>query len=111
MTRPLRTPAYLLDRQTALARMVADKVEADPERAVAVVAANLNRWLDVVDPRSRPLLDPWIAISDDSQAMVRQLRASGERADLLRSVAPLAGILSQEERLAFLTSYDVTYAA
>lgn len=106
----MRTPSYLLGRQFALAQMVADKVEADPVRAVAVVAANLERWLDDVDPRSRPLLEPWIVLADDPDAMVRQLRASGERADLLRSVAPLAGILSQDERLAFLKRYDVTHA-
>lgn len=111
MTKPLRTPHDLLDRQKALARLVADKVDADPERAVSIVAANLQRWLHDVDPSSRPLLDPWIAIAGDARAMARQLRADGERADLLRSVAPLAGVLSQDERLAFLHRYDLTHTA
>jgi hypothetical protein len=54
MTRPLRTPAYLLDRQTALAQMVADKVEADPVRAVAVVAAATALVVDLtMAPKGR----------------------------------------------------------
>jgi len=106
-----RRPDYLLARANALALRAAERIDAEPERAVRIVQANLTRWLHTMDSRSRPLMEPWIAIAHDAQAMAALLRESGPRADHLRSVAPLAGVLTQNERLEALRAFDVQWAA
>jgi hypothetical protein len=101
------SPRYLLSRQNALASLLAERVLADPERAIAIVKANLKRWMPSMDQRSLPIIEPWIEASSNAASLACLLVEPGERGDLLRSMAPFAGVLSVEERTSFLRDYAI----
>lgn len=106
MSRSNCSPAYLLSRQNALARLLAARILSEPDRAVAIVQANLKRWMPNMDRRSIAGMEPWIEASGSAVLLAKLLTISGEHGDFLRSMAPFAGVLSSNERLDFLRAYE-----
>lgn len=74
-------------------------LRADPE-LVKKVEMTLSRWIQSVDPHSRPLLERWaaiIALRDWDAAL-----ANSEDAQHLRQASPFAALLPEDTRLSII---------
>lgn len=97
-------------RSLALHVLVARKVEANPaliEKAQGVV----TRWLQISDPASHVYLQEWRAVlAQGVAASVRLATEHSEHANALRQASPMACLLSNQERFAFLREWKQAHA-
>lgn len=106
----MRTPQELDQRSLALHRLVADKVRRDAallDRAKSIV----QRWHRTASPRTFVYLDAWLALLDKGEDAC--LAAATEESDwgnALRQASPLACLLTNQERFAFLKQWNQSHA-
>jgi hypothetical protein len=106
----MRTHAELDKRSLAMHCLVAERVRRDPalfERAQLTLA----RWRSTVCAASQPYLDEWDALmSQGAEVCLRVATEDSERATALRQSSPFAGLLTHQERFAFLKSWGSNHA-
>jgi hypothetical protein len=106
----MRTPQELDQRSLALHRLVADKVRRDAallERAKLI----LQRWHTTASPRTFVYLDAWQGLLEKGEDAC--LAAATEESDwgnALRQASPLACLLTNQERFAFLKQWNQSHA-
>lgn len=97
-------------RSLALHRVVADKVRHDAallERAQAI----LQRWHQTASPRTYSYLDAWQQLLNQGvEACLAAATEESERGDALRQASPLACLLTNQERFAFLKQWKASHA-
>lgn len=103
----LRTPANLDRRSLDLHRLIAQRVQADPE-ALQRALSNIARWR-AADPRGCAGWDEWerllrAGLEPTLEAMLDE----GSRGQFLRSCTPFTRELSARERAEFLKSWNAT---
>lgn len=94
-------------RSLALHRLVVERIRGNPA-LFDQVQATLGRWRTIVDARSQPYLMQWEALiarggMDECLAVAVE---DSERAAALRKASPFAGILTDDERRAFLQEWS-----
>ena len=98
-------------RSLALHALVARKVEASPaliEKAQKVV----DHWLEVSDPASHIYLQEWKSVlAQGVAASVRLATENSAHANALRQASPMACLLSNQERFAFLREWKQAHAS
>ncbi len=98
-------------RSRALHRLVADKVRLEParfERARTI----LRHWRIVVCENSQPYLAEWEGLFRQGvEPTLAVAVEDSERADALRQCSPLAGVLTNRERWAFLRDWSRSHEA
>lgn len=101
----MRTHQGIEARSLALHRLVAEKIRLEPalfERAKATLA----RWRSTVCANSQPYLVEWERLMDQGiEACLAVVVEDSERAAALRQSSPFTGILTDQERHAFLTAW------
>ncbi|MEN9435989.1 MAG: hypothetical protein RIR09_644 [Pseudomonadota bacterium] len=106
----MRTHQDLDSRSLALHRLVADKVRRDGallDRA----KATLQRWHQTASPRTFVYLDAWKGLLEKGEDAC--LAAATEESDwgnALRQASPLACLLTNQERFAFLKQWNKSHA-
>lgn len=95
-----------IDRKNlAMHRLVAEKIRRDP-RLLEQARAILSRWRETTSAASLPYLDQWSALLDQGlEAALAVATEDSERATALRQASPFPGILTNEERLKFLSDW------
>lgn len=101
----MRTHQELDARSLALHCLIAEKIRQDPtlfDRAKATLA----RWRTTVCEGSQPYLEEWENLMNQGiEACLAVAVEDSERAAALRQSSPFCGILSEQERLAFLKAW------
>lgn len=96
-------------RSLALHRLVAEQIRRDPalfEQAKATLA----RWRVIVAPSSQPYLDAWEKLmAQGIDACLAVATEDSEWATALRQSSPLAYVLPNPERLAFLKKWKLDH--
>ena len=107
----MRSHQQLDDRSLALHRLVAAKLRRDPE-LFADARATLQRWRTVVCSSSQPYLEEWERLFERGpEACLALAVEESERAAALRQCSPLACLLSNQERFAFLKAWSQDHEA
>ncbi len=97
-------------RSLALHRLVADKIRKDIS-LLDKARVTLKRWYAIASPGTFGYLDAWRALLDDDvEACLTVATEQSERADALRQASPLACLLTNQERFAFLKQWKVDHA-
>jgi hypothetical protein len=104
------THQELDQRSLAMHRLVAEKIRADTSLIVEAEAV-LKRWYQTVSPRTFVYLDAWqrLLLSGVEPCLAVATEDS-ERAAALRQASPLACLLSNQERFAFLKEWRLRHA-
>ena len=85
--------------------LVVAKIRRDPA-LFARVLATLARWRGTVCEASQPYLMTWEALAQEGmEPCLRMAVEDSARAAALRQASPFAGLLSNEERFAFLKTW------
>ena len=104
------THQELDQRSLAMHRLVADKVLADAQ-LLDQAKAILHRWHLAASPRTVGYLDVWQGLLDSGvDACLAVATEDSERAAALRQSSPLACLLSNQERFAFLKDWKARHA-
>jgi len=90
-------------RELALHRVVAEKLERDPS-LLQVAQGNIARWRRQ-GVRSPYFLEWERILTEPLPSVLELLRSPDERAVRLRQSSPFAGILSEQERLAIYNAF------
>jgi hypothetical protein len=92
----------------AMARLIVEKIQGQPE-LMRVAVDNLRRWKKQMRPWP-PALREWeiILANNPTERVLEILVQDNEEGQRLRQSDPFVGILTEEERLWFLESYDQT---
>lgn len=97
-------------RSLALHRLVAEKIRRDNallDRAQTI----LRRWHQTTEPRTHGYLDAWQRVIDQGVDACLSLAAEeSEWADAMRQASPLACLLTNQERFAFLKQWKESHA-
>ena len=108
---PMRTHQEIDERTLAMHRLVAEKIRDDPA-LFDKAKTTLARWRTTVCIRSQPYLCEWERLLnlgiETSLAMAIE---DSERATQLRQSSPFAGILTHQDRFAFLKKWKIDHAA
>ena len=92
-------------RSLAMHRLIAEKLAHDPS-LLDVALATIARWRATTSANSLPYLDAWQAIIEQGlEATIAAATDPSERGIQMRQAAPFTGILSQEERAAFMAAW------
>ena len=92
-------------KNLAMHRLVAEKIRRDP-RLLETVRAILVRWRTTTSAASLPYLDQWSTLLDQGlEAALSVATEDSEKATALRQASPFPGILTNEERLKFLSDW------
>lgn len=98
-------------RSLAMHKLVAAKVRADDQLLVQARQI-LDRWRQTVSPRTFVYLDEWRRLLDSGvDVLLAVATEDSERAAALRQASPLACLLSNQERFAFLKNWKAQHAA
>jgi hypothetical protein len=101
----MRTHPTLDARSLAMHRLVADKIRRDPA-LLAHVRQTLAHWRASVSINTLPYLDEWERIvAQGVDACLAVALEESERATALRQSSPFTGILTHQERFAFLRQW------
>ena len=106
----MRTHQEIDERSLALHRLIAEKIRRDPQLFTRA-KETLARWRKSVCAASQPHLEDWerlLGLGVD--ACLNAAVEESERATALRQTSPFAGLLSNQERFAFLKSWNRTHA-
>ncbi len=102
----MRTHQEIDERSLAMHRLVTEKIRNDPalfDKAKMTIA----RWRTTVCANSQPYLEEWEKLMNQGmEACLIVAVEDSERARALRQSSPFAGILSNEERLTFLKTWQ-----
>lgn len=102
----MRTHQEIDARSLAMHRLVAAKIRRDPS-LFEKARANLARWRVTACPSTLPYFVEWQRLMDVGMEVCLQFATEdSERATAMRQASPFAGILTNEERLAFLREWD-----
>lgn len=97
-------------RSLALHRLVAAKVRADA-RLVEDAKAVLQRWHHTASPRTFTYLNEWERLLNlGAEPCLAVATEDSERAAALRQASPLACLLTNQERFAFLKQWKQQHA-
>ncbi|MGH9917913.1 MAG: helix-turn-helix domain-containing protein [Nitrososphaerales archaeon] len=104
--RPRLTPPEL--RTLELHRLIAEKLEEDPERVLAIANQNLELMRRTDHGRhSRPYLDAWqVLLCGPKRDLARVMVSTDAVARDLRQASPFSGVLSEKERISALLRTD-----
>jgi hypothetical protein len=98
-------------RSLALHRLVADKMKRDPalfDRARSTLA----RWRTSVAPATQPYLAEWERLMDQGmEACLAVAVEDSEKGNALRQSSPFCGLLTNQERFAFLKTWSQSHEA
>ena len=101
----MRTHQDLDDRSLALHRLIADKIRRDPA-LFDKARATLEHWRQRVSIRTQPCLEAWSNLMDQGMdASLAMAVEDSERAAALRQSSPFSGLLSNQDRFAFLKAW------
>ncbi|MBC7700275.1 hypothetical protein, partial [Aquabacterium sp.] len=101
----MRTHQDLDDRSLALHRLIADKIRRDPA-LFDKARATLAHWRQRVSIRTQPCLAEWAALMDQGMdACLAMAVEDSEHATALRQSSPFSGLLSNQDRFAFLKAW------
>ncbi|MGB8930248.1 MAG: hypothetical protein WCC48_03240 [Anaeromyxobacteraceae bacterium] len=93
------------DRSLAMHRLIAKKLRGDP-KLLSKAKATLTRWRRRGDESTRSYDDEWArALDEGLDATLRIALGRSQRAVALRQCSPFAGILTPQERAAFLRAW------
>ena len=107
----MRTHPQLDARSLAMHRLVADRIRRDPA-LLAHVRQTLARWRGSVSVNTLPYLDEWERIvAQGVDACLAVALEESERATALRQSSPFTGILTHQERFAFLKEWRERHEA
>lgn len=94
-----RGQSRIEDRNLRIHRVIAEKLKDNPEGVVAKAWKNIRRWGWDNEKVPAPYMKAWMALLEGPlPALEKVLTGTGERAVLLRSSSPFAGILSKKEK-------------
>jgi hypothetical protein len=104
--RPRLTASEL--RTLELHRLIAEKLEEDPERVLAIAKRNLELMRSGDHGgHSRPYLDTWQMLLEGTRRdLIRVMVSTDAAARDLRQASPFGGVLSDEERIDALLRTD-----
>ena len=89
-----------------LHRLAVEKIRRDPV-LFETVKATLARWRIIVSANTQPYLAEWEQlIADGMETCLAMAVEDSEHATVLRKSSPFAGVLTDEERLAFLKAWE-----
>lgn len=96
-----------LDRRSLdLHRLAVEKIRRDPA-LFEKVKATLARWRVTVSSTTQPYLAEWERlIADGMETCLAMAVEDSEHATALRKSSPFAGVLTNQERLAFLKAWE-----
>ncbi len=101
----MQTHRQIDDRSLAMHRLIAEKIRRDPE-LLGRARATLQRWRGVVSSGAQPYLAEWEGLLDRGMdASLAVAVEESEHAAALRQCSPLACLLSNQERFAFLKAW------
>jgi hypothetical protein len=102
----MRTHQEIDERSLALHWLVVDKIRREPA-LFDKARRTLARWRSTVCPASQPYLEEWERLMDEGlDASLAAAVEESERATALRQSSPFAGVLSNQERFAFLKAWE-----
>lgn len=92
----------LLDRKSLLRhRLIAQKLRENPA-LLERVQDNMRGWSETISPSSRPYLDAWRKLLDESlEAALAIASEDTEWATAMRQSSPFSGVLTEKEKLDF----------
>lgn len=101
----MHTPRELDRKSLELHRLAVQKIKADPA-LFCRVQETLTRYMAKAGTTPSPYLTEWQSILDQGIGVALSVVVEdSERAQVLRSSSPFAGVLDEEERLAFLAAW------
>lgn len=101
----MRTHDEIDQRSLAMHRMVASEILRDPE-LFQKARATLARWRGTVCVASQPHLAEWERLMNlGIDACLAVAVEDSQRAAALRQSSPFSGVLSNQERFAFLKTW------
>jgi len=104
-TRAMRTHQEIDKRSLALHRLVADKIRRDPA-LFDRVRGTLARWRVQVSPSAQPYLEEWERLVERGmESCLKVATEDSQRATALRQSSPFTGVLTNQERSAFLRTW------
>lgn len=107
----MHTPRELDRKSLELHRLAVQKIKADPA-LFCRVQETLTRFMAKAGAMPSRYLMEWQAILDQGMdAALPVAVEDSERAQVLRSTSPFAGVLDEEERLAFLAAWKSSQRA
>ena len=99
------------ERSLAMHRLIAKKLRRQP-LLLFKAKATLARWRRNADESTRVYDDEWACALDDGlDATLRLALGRSQRAAALRQCSPFAGILTPNERNAFLRAWKRSHAS
>lgn len=103
---PVAGKADIIARSLAMHRLIAARIRENPA-LLERVQDTLSRWRIIVDVRSQPYLAEWQALLDAGLDTLLDFATSeSEHAATMRQCSPFCGILTQQERAAFLKDWN-----
>ena len=107
----MRTHQEIDQRTLAMHRLVAEKIRQDPalfDKATVTLA----RWRKTVCASSQPYLHEWERLMNQGmEACLAVAVEDSEHATALRQSSPFAGLLTHQDRFAFLKAWSLNHAA
>ncbi|MBL8511175.1 MAG: hypothetical protein JNM52_05970 [Betaproteobacteria bacterium] len=102
----MKTHQEIDQRSLALHRLVASKIRANPD-LFGRAKITLARWRDLVSNSSHPYLTEWETLMQQGmEPCLAMATEDSPRAAALRQSSPFAGILTHQERFAFLKNWS-----
>lgn len=106
----MRTHQEIDARSLDLHRLIATKIRRDPGR-FEVAKATLARWRTTVCASSQPYLAEWERLMNlGMEACLDFAGEESEWATAMRQSSPLACVLTNQERFAFLKKWNQDHA-
>ena len=104
------THQELDERNRAMHGLVAEKIRRDPA-LFSRVLQTLDRWQGTVCEASQPHLQTWEKLAHEGMERCLSMAVEDSpRAAALRQASPFAGLLTNEERFAFLKAWKRDHA-
>ena len=101
----MKTHQEIDERSLAMHRLVAARVEQDPTLFVKA-KGTLAKWRNAVSASSQPWLDEWERLMERGiEACLAAAVEDSQKAAALRQSSPFSGVLSNQERFAFLREW------
>lgn len=106
----MRTHQEIDERSLAIHRLVAERIRQNPA-LFDKAKETLARWRKTVCVSSQPYLYEWeLLMNQGIEACLVVAVEESERATALRQSSPFAGILSNQDRFAFLKTWSLDHA-
>lgn len=105
----MRSARELEARSLVMHQLVVDKIRQDPALFMRA-KATLSRWREIVCPSSQPYLVEWEALMNQGMEVTLAMAVEdSEHASDLRRSSPFTGILTNQERFAFMRDWSRRY--